>query len=1069
MKIVATLFCLLIILAALGAAWAQAPVYVVDLSQATSSEKLLAVSLQGLANRSPEGGSVYLIMNPQDEGWLAWAQRLKPQPVERISPEQLMANFRRLAKGQVLCEPTDAASLNLATSLAAIHDGVLADRDLGLPTLFDLRGKFASPLQAYQWAEKEILPKLPHDRIALLGTALPLRDYLIAEKILTLPLPPSRDREAWLFLAKLLSVLPPGSEVFAPGGSPPAIAQWAARLGHPLIEAEEAGNLSFHSQVPAVHSTQWREFARFEPKIYVSFIFSGGNDLGFAMNRMRELWQQPERGRIPLGWAVSPALAQLAPELMQRYLAEAYQSGNDSFVFQLDGLTGAQPATFKLLQEARRSTDIRSVMVLDQAHERDLVPAVERLVEDYRPAGIFLPDRKGILPKVAGNSVIFSKGFSASDALEIQRHLLSLPTQEAGLIFVWVDGQRVTPADIVAVAEALPDYFQVVGPEEFLFLARQVLTGEKQESPAAAKIALTASPTAGVEERFTVSALVSGAEAKEVILTFRQGDGQRLMEPMPRRPDGSYAVELGPLLHGGEWLLQARASEGGGKAAWSEEVKLQVPPEDADGDGLSAAEERLFGTDPANPDSDGDGLPDGFDPRPLETDSQPAVFFGPLRAADDSPFLAADHGSTVEGSARKVRGKNYFVYRLYPADLPAGEPALLALRAQGRARVAFSADGKSFGPLLPLQQMGEWQAIAVTDELLKRGKFFAAISCAEAPPAELSVRETALLSPLDAPSVATPALTPPYPGPGRAVGISVDLWDPQQIASAWCAYRSGRGFIRLPLAQVGNSPTWVGEIGQFDNGKWLDWWVIAEDGAGRRSAGRVNHTWVGLLPGETISLFPGQELTGFWRPLRAAWGEARQADAAELRDQGEFAVSGGLYEVWLLAAGRGREIGAWVDGSFFAKINPKYPDGWQRLGRLRLAAGGHRIELVSGVGPEGAAAQYGQLMLTAISSFTPPPGGRLEMANSLSLFSPRAGAVLEKQTRVAGTAAGNISRVDFFVDDTLLRRFTTPPFSFVWDTGRLKEGKHLLRMIGMSRANQPLAVLQIEVERSAAK
>nr|WP_269783408.1 thrombospondin type 3 repeat-containing protein [Marinibactrum halimedae] len=38
---------------------------------------------------------------------------------------------------------------------------------------------------------------------------------------------------------------------------------------------------------------------------------------------------------------------------------------------------------------------------------------------------------------------------------------------------------------------------------------------------------------------------------------------------------------------------------------------------DNDGDGLTNTEEFLLGTDPTNPDTDGDGLFDGDDPFPL--------------------------------------------------------------------------------------------------------------------------------------------------------------------------------------------------------------------------------------------------------------------------------------------------------------------------------------------------------------------------------------------------------------------------------------------------------------------
>jgi hypothetical protein len=986
--------------------------------------------------------------------------------VERITPEQLLERLRHLAKGQILCEPNDSISLNLAASLAGLHDAILSDRDIGLPTLFDMRARFNSPLEAYGFAEKEILPRASRQGVVLLGAALPFRDYGIKQKLISLPIPPLSDKEAWRLLSRLISAFPAGSPIFSP---PPerlhsSIPLWAAQIGHPLLGCEEAANLSYTSTLQTPPFRQWRRFTQLEGRIYVCFLLSGGNDLSYLQQQMSSLWEESRKSAFPLGWVVPAQTAELAPALLQTYFASAYRSGSDSFLFQADSPSLAKANAFTSLKTARGKTDIRAVAVKDDSPDAVLMPAVEGFAADFQPGVIFLPDRASLPSRMIGGTALITKGFSSSSAQEILDRLSALPVSGAGLIFILADSKNVSLSAISSIANFLPPYFSVVGPEEFSFLAKQILTGEKQEIPSQTIVTLTAPKTAAPDERFTVFAAADSRAAGDAVLVYQQEGGIRLMEPMEKKSPGSYALTLGPLLHGGEWLLQARVSEGEGKAAWSETVRLQAPLQDDDDDGLSAPEERLFATDSANPDTDDDGLPDGLDSDPLKANLSPAVYFGPIRPAEDAPFLAASQGSILEEGARRIVGDGFVIYRLFIEDLPPEAQAALAMRLKGEARAAFSADGRAFGEPQNLQGPGRWKTAPIPEGLVKKGGFFVRISAAEDSPEGVRIEEAAVTSPLDAPSIAPPLLMPPYPGPGVLTRVSVDLWSPKGISAAWYAYRAGRGFVSLPLEKIGKGPAWTGALGLLENARQLDWWIIAEDGAGRRSASRILHTWVGTIPGETICLFPEQEMTGFWKPAEAGWGAARAAALPELRDWAEVETAGGTYEIWILAGGRGREIGVWIDGSFFAGIEAKRPDGWQHLGKIRLTPGLHRMEIVSGAGGEGAAAIYGQILLTPTSSFRPPPRGRLELANSLMLFSPKQGEKIGPRTEVFGTAAGNITRVDFFVDDKLLRRFTTPPFSFTWDSGRLSEGKHILRMVGMGGTRRPLMALEVEVE-----
>src|SRR5437588_10645378 len=50
---------------------------------------------------------------------------------------------------------------------------------------------------------------------------------------------------------------------------------------------------------------------------------SEGDNLQYNQHRMAQLWRDPARGSVPIGWTISPALIQVAPAMAAYYLRTA--------------------------------------------------------------------------------------------------------------------------------------------------------------------------------------------------------------------------------------------------------------------------------------------------------------------------------------------------------------------------------------------------------------------------------------------------------------------------------------------------------------------------------------------------------------------------------------------------------------------------------------------------------------------------------------------------------------------------------------------------------------------------
>jgi hypothetical protein len=145
---------------------------------AAYDEAMAAACLQGLINRA--GPELY-VLSPADKRPYYWLQVLSQdgrwlseRKLEAVADlNGLVALAKGRVKGAVIWDPSVPATVDVATTIAGVEDGVvlspeMADRTLGawtLPVLADLRGRFtgaetgSAKNDAYRWAIREYLAR----------------------------------------------------------------------------------------------------------------------------------------------------------------------------------------------------------------------------------------------------------------------------------------------------------------------------------------------------------------------------------------------------------------------------------------------------------------------------------------------------------------------------------------------------------------------------------------------------------------------------------------------------------------------------------------------------------------------------------------------------------------------------------------------------------------------------------------------------------------------------------------------------------------------------------------------
>lgn len=468
---------------------------VADLRGLSADAQLLATTLQGVVNRSRPR---IFVLQQQNEGPTTWLDGLGIPYGEVAGPAGLLASYRSEIQGAIVYDPAVPGTINVATTLAGLRNGVATSADLaagyGLPVLEDLRGRFATDLAAYSWAVNALWPAATHRMVIGLdpGISSYLRDYAVANRAFVMFLNPGVAAEKAL-LDQLLGDMPAGSPYL--GWWPANVSgesdgtQLASQYGKFVVASDWSLNLTVFSGAPAaVRAAQYRAPAPpLENKIYVTLTMTEGDNLQYNQHRMRQIWDDPDRGKVPLNWTTQPLAVDAAPAFLSYYQRTA--SRNDYLMAGPSGAGYVYPSDWPAstlgvyTQQTARYTDrtgIAAEVILNRAGGQDIPlgdATAAQYVRDVRPLGLLMSWTNYTQTSVLAGTTPLSVSWLASSRAEAAQAIAAASAGWDGsrplFLSIGTLAWNLTPADAVSIAGALGPEYQVVRGDQYFSLARQ--------------------------------------------------------------------------------------------------------------------------------------------------------------------------------------------------------------------------------------------------------------------------------------------------------------------------------------------------------------------------------------------------------------------------------------------------------------------------------------------------------------------------------------------------------------------------------------------------------------------
>ena len=318
-----------------------------------------------------------------------------------------------------------------------------------------------------------------------------LRDYAVANKAMVFWLESNVPEEKALF-EKILSGVEPGTPYLGWFSNDVAGefsgVEIASSYGVYVLAADWFSNLTVFSgtRVKPVNPKPVRP-PELENKIYVTYTFSEGDNFQYNQHRMRILWDDPNRGKVPMNWTSNPLLFDGAPAILNYYRQTA--TGNDLLIAGPSGAGYFNPTPWPddsfaaFLQDTYgylQKTGMTIPYVLNRVDGKN-VPLSESEAaayeEYYRAPGLFLSweNRHGVEIVNGSLPVSIIHGIST-----VQDGRNILEEAKAGwdgtspmFVSLGILAWNMTPTDLVELTESIGPEFEVVRGDHYFSLIRE--------------------------------------------------------------------------------------------------------------------------------------------------------------------------------------------------------------------------------------------------------------------------------------------------------------------------------------------------------------------------------------------------------------------------------------------------------------------------------------------------------------------------------------------------------------------------------------------------------------------